>query len=229
MPKHIGIVSVTADGAGLCYQTICAEGHLLLGPNAHPEVTMHGFSLTEYLPHAISGDWVRMGDLLLASAAKLQRGGADFLICPANTAHMAIDLIRSRSPLPWLHIAEEVASVAKQRGLKRLLLLGTRALMEGGVYPGHLERSGITCEIPGPEERRRLNDIVFGELIVGRFLGPSRDYLRQVIRESADRGCDGVILGCTEFPLLLPEAESPLSALDSTRILARGALREACT
>jgi aspartate racemase len=227
MPKHIGIVAVTAEGAALCYQTICAEGPTLLGPDTHPEVTLHAFSLGDYLPLARAGDWVRMGSLLLESAEKLRRAGADFVICPANTAHMAIDLIRDRSPLPWLHIAEEVAADAERRGLKRLLLLGTRALMEGPVYASHLSPRGVAYEIPGPDDVARVDEIIFRELIFGRFEAASRDYARGLIGAFGDRGGDGVILGCTELPLLLPDGSSPLPALDSTRLLARAALREA--
>ncbi len=227
MPKHIGIVAVTAEGAALCYQTICAEGPTVLGPDAHPEVTLHGFSLSDYLPLARARAWEEIGSLLLASAAKLRAAGADFLICPANTAHAAIDLVRDRSPLPWLHIAEEVAAEAGRRGLKRLLLLGTASLMEGPVYPGHLSRRGIAFEIPDADDRRRVDELIFRELIFGRFTEDARAYVRGLIRGFADRGGDGVILGCTELPLLLAEADSPLPSLDSTRLLARAALREA--
>ena len=227
MPKHIGIVAVTAEGAALCYQTICAEGPSVLGPDAHPEITLHAFSLRDYLSLARSGDWERMGALLLESASKLKRGGADFLICPANTAHVAIDLIRDRSPLPWLHIAEAVAVDADRRGLRRLLLLGTRSLMEGSVYLPHLSRRGVVHEIPDPDDRARMNDIIFHELIFARFTDESRRYSLDLIRQFGARGGDGVILGCTELPLLLTDAESPLPVLDSTRILARAAIREA--
>ena len=229
MPKRIGIVAVTAEGAALCYQTICAEGYALFGPHSHPEVTMHTFSLGDYLPYVRAGDWEGLGGLLLELAGKLQRAGADFLICPANTAHLAIDLVRARSPLPWLHIAEEVTSAAVSRRLSRLLLLGTEALMEGPVYPTQLSKKGIACEIPDPVDRRRIDEIILGELILGRFEDSSREYIKRLIRESGERGCDGVIFGCTEIPLLLPEAESPLPALDSTRLLARAALREAAS
>ena len=227
MPKKIGIVAVTADGAALCYQTICAEGSALFGPRAHPEVMLHTFSLRDYLRYVDVGDWEAVGSLLVESARKLQRAGADFLICPANKSHLAIDLIRERSPLPWLHIAEEVALAAATRKLTRLLLLGTEALMKGPVYPSRLSVKGIVQEIPSPEDRRRIDAIIFEELTHGRFEERSREYVTKLIREVGGRGCDGVILGCTELPLLLSEADSPLPALDSTRLLARAALREA--
>src|SRR5262245_3857143 len=150
--RHIGIVGVSAEGAALCYRTICVEGAALLGRHAHPEVTMHTFSLADYMRPIDAGDWNAVGDMLLASAAKLQKSGADLLICPDNTAHPGLDLVRDRSPLPWLHIAEEVAAVAAEREFERVLVLGTRYLMESPVYPAKLKPRGIEPEIPPRED-----------------------------------------------------------------------------
>jgi aspartate racemase len=223
----IGIVAVSAEGAALCYRTICTEGPALLGRHAHPEVTMHTFPLADHMHHIEVGRWDEVGEMLLASAEKLRMAGADLLICPDNTAHQGLDLVRDRSPLPWLHIAEEVANVAAERGFKRLLLLGTRYLMEGPVYPAKLQPKGIEYETPDAEARERINAIIFDELVYGRFEEPARAYLQDLIREAQGRGCDAVILGCTEIPLLISEADSSLPTLDSTRILARAALRAA--
>jgi aspartate racemase len=153
VPKHIGIVAVSAEGAALCYRTVCVEGASMLGPHAHPEITMHTYPLSAYMRHIDAGRWEEVGSMLLASAEKLRQAGAELLICPDNTAHQAIDLIRDRSPVPWLHIAEEVASVAAERGFRRLLILGTKYLMEGPVYPAKLRSTAIECEIPSADER----------------------------------------------------------------------------
>jgi aspartate racemase len=227
MTKHIGILGVSAEGAALCYRTICAEGAALLGRHAHPEVTMHTYPLADYMRPIEAGDWSAVGDLLLSSAAKLQKTGADLLICPDNTAHQAIDLVRDRSPLPWLHIAEEVAAVAAERGFKRVLVLGTRYLMESPVYPAKLVPRGIEPQIPPREDRERINALTFDELVYGQFKESTRSYYKSVIADGQRRGCDAVALSCTEFPLLISDADSPLPTLDSTRILARAALREA--
>ncbi|HVR42117.1 MAG TPA: amino acid racemase [Thermoanaerobaculia bacterium] len=225
--KHIGIVAVSAEGAALCYRTICSEGAALLGRHAHPPITMHTEPLADYMHHIEAGKWEEAGAMLLASAATLRTAGAELLICPDNTAHQALDLVRDRAPLPWLHIAEEVASVAAARGYRRLLLLGTSWLMEGPVYPAKLAPLGIERELPGEDDRRRINAIIFDELVYGRFEERARSYFRDVIAEGKRRGADAAILGCTEIPLLVGEADSPLPVLDSTRILARAALREA--
>lgn len=227
MSKHIGIVAVSAEGAALCYRTLCVEGAARFGRHGHPEITMHTYSLADYMRPIDAGRWAEVGEMLLASAEKLRRAGAELLICPDNTAHQGLDIVRDRSPLPWLHIAEEVATVAAERELERVLVLGTRYLMEAPVYPAKLRPKGIESEVPDAETRERINRLTFDELVYGRFEEATRSYFRDVIREAQGRGCEAVILGCTEFPLLIRDADSPLPALDSTRILARAALRAA--
>jgi aspartate racemase len=227
MTRHIGIVGVSAEGASLCYRTVCVEAAVVLGRHAHPEVTMHTYPLADYMRHIDAGNWDAVGNLLLSSAAKLERIGAELLLCPANTVHQAVDLVRDRSPLPWLHIAEEVAVVAAERGFKRVLVLGTQYLMEGPVYAAKLAPRGIELEIPRREDRERINALTFDELVHGQFKASTRSYFKNVIADGQRRGCDAAVLGCTEFPLLISEADSVLPILDSTRILARAALREA--
>ena len=225
--KHIGIVAVSAEGAALCYRTICAEGAAILGPQSHPQITMHTYPLSDYMLHVDADRWADAGQLLLSSGQKLAEAGAELLICPDNTLHQALDLVRDQSAVPWLHIAEEVAAVASTHGYRRLGILGTRFLMEGPVYPSKLAAKGIRHEVPDADTRGKINDIIFGELVYGRFDDRSRQYFRQAIRALGECGCDAVVLGCTEIPLLISDTDSPLPALDSTRILARAALREA--
>jgi aspartate racemase len=225
--KHIGIVGVSAEGAALCCRTICAESAAILGPHMHPEITLHTFALGRYMKHIAASDWEGVADLMLASTRKLAQCGADFVVCPDNTAHQAMDLVVSKSPLPWLHIAEEVAEVAATRQFKDVAVLGTRYLMEGPVYPSKLSARGIRHQIPEPEERHRINQIIFQELVYARFEVDSRRYFQQVVHKLKRRGCDAVALACTEIPLLITEKDSALPVLDSTRILARAALRRA--
>jgi len=226
MSLHIGIVACSAEGAALCYRTICAEGAALLGPYGHPEVSMHGHNFADYVKRINANDWAGVAELMLSSADKLARAGADFLIAPVNTVHQAFDLVDRRSPRPWLHIAVEVANEAKHQGYKRLGVLGTRALMEGPVYSEKLKAAGIEHRIPGAEQRERIHRIIFDELVNGIFLPRTQVYLQEVIRTLKDEGCDAVVLGCTEIPLLMTPEQSPLPMLDSTRLLARAALRK---
>jgi aspartate racemase len=223
--KHVGIVAVSAEGAALCYRTLCVEGAALFGRHAHPEVSMHTFPLASYMKPIEVDDWEAMGELLLDSATKLEAAGADFLICPDNTAHQGLDFVRDRSPLPWLHIAEEVAAEAERQGFKKILLLGTRYLMEGPVYPPKLKARGVEAITPSKENRERVNSIIFDELVNGKFDGPARSYFQRLIAEGKRNGCEAAALCCTEIPLLISQADSDLPVLDSTRILARAALR----
>jgi aspartate racemase len=221
MTRHIGIVACSAEGAALCYRTICVEGAELLGPHDHPEVTMHTHSLAEYMKCIYRDDWRGVGELMLSSANKLAGAGADFLICPDNTIHQALPYIMERSPLPWLHIADVVVGEAERRGFRRVGLTGTRYLVESGVYPEALVR-------PKPEERQEINRIIFEELVYGVFKPEAVAYFQGVIGRMKDEdGCDAVALSCTEIPLLMNDANSPLPTLDSTRLLARAALRRA--
>ena len=227
MAQHIGIVACSAEGASLCYRTICTEGAQLLGPHAHPEVSMHTPSLSDYMERIYRDDWQGVGDLMLASAEKLARIGADFLVCPDNTIHQALPFIESRSPRPWLHIADEVAVQALERGFRRLAITGTRWLVESSVYPDTLTARGLEFMRPHPEERERINRFIMDELVYGVTTPQAEAYFQQVIARMKAEGCDAVVLGCTEIPMIMNDGNSPLPTLDSTRLLARAALRRA--
>lgn len=227
MSQHIGIVGCSAEGAALCYRTICEEGAHALGAYAHPEVTLHTPSLARYVACLNAGDLAGVAELMLASAHKLAAAGADFLICPDNTIHQAFELMAPRSPLPWLHIAEEVASEAGARGFQRVGLTGTRWLVDSAVYPDRLAARGIACVRPGEDERSEINRIIMEELVPGVIKPDSVARFQAVIAGLREQGCDAVILGCTEIPLIISDANSPLPTLDSTRLLARAALRRA--
>ena len=223
MPQHIGIAACSAEGAALCYRTICTEGAQLLGAaHAHPEVSMHTPSLADTMNLIYKGDWAGVGEVMLDSAKKLAGMGADFLICPDNTIHQALPYVIPSSPLPWLHIAEVVAAEAATRGYRRVGLTGTRWLMEGPVYSKDLLR-------PGADEREEINRIIMDELVCGEFKPAAVAYFQRVFRRMKEAGCDAVVLGCTEIPLIMNDTNSPLPTLDSTRLLARAALRRAAT
>jgi aspartate racemase len=227
MPQHIGIVACSAEGAALCYRTICIEGAQLLGAHDHPEISMHTHALAQYMQCIYRGDWQGVGELMLSSANKLANAGAEFLICPDNTIHQVLPYVDSRSPLPWLHIAEVVAAEAANRGLRRLGLTGTRYLVESDVYPEKLMARGMEYLRPNQDEREEINRIIMEELVYGVFKPEAVSHFQRVIGRMRDQGCDAVVLGCTEIPLIINDANSSLPTLDSTRLLARAALRRA--
>jgi aspartate racemase len=227
MAKHIGIVACSAEGAALCYRTICTEAPKEMGEYAHPEVTMHTHPLSAYMKHIWAGEWKKVAELMLSSAQKVAEAGADFAICPDNTIHQALTSVEPKSPIPWLRISETVAEEAQKQGFAQLGILGTKYLMTGPVYSETLRKYGIAHEIPEEEDRERIDEIIFKELVNGLFTEDSRNYFNEVMRALRQRGCDAAVLGCTEIPLVVDPSDSPLPTLDSTRLLARGAIREA--
>jgi aspartate racemase len=225
--RHIGIVAGSSEGAALCYRTICLEAPAIMGEHNHPEITMNSFPMAEYMPRIKANDWEAVGKLMAASAQKCAQAGADFAICPDNTYHQAFPHLLPLSPIPWLHIADAVAEEANHSGYAQLGILGTKYLMEGPVYPGALEKFGISSRIPDEPDRLRINDIIFNELVNGIFPEASRLYFNEVTYKLKDHGCDAVVLGCTEIPLIVRPDDCPLPTLDSTRLLARAALKKA--
>lgn len=164
---------------------------------------------------------------MLSSARKLAAAGADFVICPDNTIHGALPHIEHALPLPWLHIADTVAAEAERRGYRRVGLTGTRWLVEGDVYPRRLARLGIDCLQPTPGERDAIDRIIMDELVAGVFEPASVATLQRAIDRFRSAECDAVVLGCTEIPLIIGDANASLPTFDSTRLLARTALRHA--
>ncbi len=227
MAQHIGIVACSAEGAALCYRTICQEALPLMGEHNHPQITLDSIPMAEHNKFIFKGDWKGAAQVLLASARTVAQAGADFAICPDNTCHQAFEYLIPESPIPWLHIAEVVAQEADRNNFKRLGILGTRYLMEGPVYREALKRYSIYGETPGAADRERINTIIFKQLVNGIFPEESRLYFNEVMGKLRERGCDAAVLGCTEIPLIVRPDDTPLPTLDSTRLLARAALRKA--
>jgi len=229
--KHIGIVACSAEGAALCYRTICQEALTVVGKNDHPRITLDSIAMARWMPAFDAGDWAGVARVMLDSARLLANAGADFAICPDNSAHVAWDHLQAETPIPWLHIARVLGEEARRRGFRRVGLLGTRFTMGGGapVYRPVLDALGIETVVPDPADAKEVDRIIFAELVDGVFRGASREFYNGVIARLAERGCDAVALACTEIPLLVRPEESPLPTLDSTRLLAQAALREAMT
>ncbi|MBO9685283.1 MAG: amino acid racemase [Mitsuaria chitosanitabida] len=222
---HLGIVACSAEGAALCYRTICAEGAAFMGPHAHPEISMHTPSLHLYVEALEQGDRATVAALMLASAHKLKAAGAQLLLCPDNTIHQAFDLVEPHSPLPWLHIARVVADEARTKGFRRIGILGTKWLVDSDVYPDALAAAGLEGIKPTDAWRDELGALIMNELVPGTLRAGTVERFQLAIDALRDRGCDAVVLGCTEIPLIISDANSSLPTLDSTRLLARAALR----
>jgi len=222
--KHIGILSHSFEGATLCYHTVCLEGVRRLGPHKHPEVTLTGVAMHHMLDAWERGDNAELRAMFMADARKLAAAGADFFVCPDNTAHIALESPGEPFPIPCLNIAEVVADQAARDGRRKIGILGTKYTMTGPVYPGALGRRGLEWAVPSQEDRQLVNAIIFDELCLGVFTDESRSAYVRIIDKLAGQGCDAVALVCTEIPLLVAADDSPLPVLDSTRLLARAAV-----
>jgi len=221
--KHLGILAHSMEGAALCLRSFCLEGSERMGAYQHPDVTLDCIALAHSVPAWDVGNYLTIRDTLAVSVQRLADAGADFFVCPDSTAHIALEQPGEDLALPGLHIAEVVAGQALRDGRARVAVLGTSYTMDGPVYARALGARGIAAEVPGEEDRRLLNRIIFDELVQAVFTGQSRqDYVR-VIGQMSDRGCDAVALACTEIPILVAPADSPLPTLDSTRLLAHAA------
>ena len=227
MTKHIGIVASSSEGASLCYRTICLEASEYMGEHNHPEITMSSVPLAEHLKFIKKDDWIGLAKSMAYAANKLADAGANFVICPDNTNHLAFDHLAQFTDMPFIHIAEAVILEASKKQYNKIGILGTKFLMEGTVYQEYIARHGLTGTIPDEEDRNTINTIIFDELVKGTILEKSKSFLINIINQFKEEKCDAVILGCTELPLIIDSESSPLPTLDSTRLLARAALKKA--
>ena len=225
--KHIGILAHSFEGATLCFHEACLEGTRQLGAHMHPEITMTCSPMALVLDAWERGDNEKLRSFFMADAGKLASAGADFFVCPDNTAHIALESAGAPFPIPGLHIGEVVAERAARDGRRKVGILGTKYTMTGPVYPGALGRRGIEWDIPNEADRKTVNDIIFNELCLGQFRDESREAYVRIIGKMQDQGCDSVALVCTEIPLLITQEDSPLPILDSTRLLAAEAVNVA--
>ena len=225
--KHIGILAHSAEGAALSYRETCMEGMRRLGPHWHPEITLTGVAMHHMMDAWERGDLPALRAMFFRDAEKLAAAGADFFVCPDNTAHIALESGGDPFPIPCLHIGEVVADQAVRDGREMIGILGTKWTMTGPVYPGALGRRGLEWAVPDEADRRIVNDIIFDELCLGVFTEESRGAYMRIIDKLAEQGCDAVALVCTEIPLLVTPESSPLPTLDSTRLLARAAVEVA--
>ena len=226
-PKHIGILAHSFEGAALCYRTACLEGVRRLGPHMHPEITMTGVGMALLLDAWEADDLPEIRSAFVSDAEKLAAAGADFFVCPDNTAHIALESEGEPFPIPCLHIGDVVAEEAARQGYSKVGILGTKWTMNGPVYPGALGRRGIGWGIPDEIDRETVDDIIFEELCLGVFREESRGTYLRIVEKLEGEGCDSVALVCTEIPLLITDDVSPLPTLDSTRLLAKAAVQVA--
>ncbi len=172
--------------------------------------------------------WDEAALALIDAARRVEAGGADFLLMCTNTMHRMADEVQAAISVPLLHIADTTAAAIKEAGLTKLGLLGTRYTMEQDFYRGRLaERHGLEVLTPDAADRAVVNDVIYGELVLGQVNSESRTVYRRIIDKLVERGAEGIILGCTEIPMLIRADDSPVPVFDTTRIHAEQAVETA--
>ncbi|MDD5503834.1 MAG: aspartate/glutamate racemase family protein [Candidatus Omnitrophica bacterium] len=184
------------------------------------------FSKQERL--AAKGDWAPLRATMIDAAERLKRGGADFIIICSNTMNSTSDIIETKVKIPVLHIADAVSKAVEACGIKTVALLGTKYTMEQGFYQKRLEKYGLNVVIPEAGERDYINNVIFDELCAGKFYKESKaGYLNIITRLIKEEGVQGIILGCTEIPLLIKQEDISVPIFDSTAIHAQAAVEYA--
>lgn len=227
LPKHIGIVAASPEGSSFCYRKICRRAWEVEDASMRPSVTLHNRPFSTYVERLNAGDWEGVAQLLLDSACTLEAAGADFCVLPDNALHHAVPLAEPRSPIPWLSMIDLVADTVAQDGCRTLGLIGTKIVTLGSTYQTALGLRGMHLLVPRDEEIDSIDRIIFAEAVLGSVRPESKTLVLDAISGLADRGCDALILGCSEASLLMTVEDSPLPVVDPVELLAEAAVRHA--
>ena len=229
MHKKIGILGgLSPESTVAYYQYLTHTYTERYGDYGYPEIVIYSVSFQPYVDWPAQDRWDLVAEGLSAAANKLVAAGADVVLIATNTMHLVFDEVQARVPVPMLSLLDAVAEAVGAQGMTTVGLLGTRFTMEKPLYPGALARHGIDVLVPDPEDRAFVNQVIYDELVAGQIRGESREGFVRIIHKLRDRGAEGVILGCTEIPLLVSEADAGLPLFDTTAIHAEAALRYAC-
>jgi aspartate racemase len=228
MHKKIGILGgMSPESTVEYYQYITRAYTERFGDYGYPEVIIYSVSFQPYVDWPAQDRWDLVAQGLSEAAQKLEAAGADFIAIATNTMHLVFDQIQASVSVPMLSLLDAVAEAILARGMNTVGLLGTKFTMEKTFYQDALARRGITVLVPDADDREYVNTVIYDELVAGQIHDESRDGFVSIINKLAERGAEGVILGCTEIPLLVSEADAGMSLFDTTVIHAEAALNYA--
>lgn len=222
--KTIGLIGgMSAESTVTYYKVINSVINQKLGGFHSAKCLLYSVDFDEIERCQMSGEWEKSGEILADAARRLQKGGADFLVLCTNTMHKVAHAIQSAVNIPFLHIAEATARRVKDAGIGRVCLLGTAFTMEEGFYKDVLARNGIDVIVPDADDRKTVNDVIYGELCHGVIKDESRAKFVGIINKAAALGARGAILGCTEIGLLVGDGDITLPVFDTALIHAEEA------
>jgi aspartate racemase len=228
MYKKIGIIGGLSPESTVSYYLHITRTYVeRFGDYGYPDIIIYSVNLEKYHRWRSENRWDLIADDLIASAKHLQKAGADFGLIATNTMHKVYDVVKESVDFDLIHLIDTTAVKAKEMGLKKLGLLGTRYTMSDGFYHDRIARSGLTVIIPQPEDQILVHKIIVEELVQGRMIEKSKSEYIRIIKELSSRGAEGIILGCTEIPLLIKQQDSSVPLLDTAIIHADAALEHA--
>jgi len=229
MHKRIGILGgMSPESTVAYYEYITRTYTQRYGDYGYPEIIIYSVSFQPYVDWPNQDRWDLVAQGLVQAAQKLEAAGADLILIATNTMHLVFDQVQASVQTPMLSLLDAVAEAILARGLETVGLLGTRFTMEKAFYQDALARRGITVLVPDAADREYVNAVIYDELVAGQIRDESRAGFAAIVQRLAERGAEGVILGCTEIPLLIGEADVGLPLFDTTAIHAEAALQYAC-
>ena len=228
MHKKIGILGGMSPESTIAYYEYITRTYTeRFGDYGYPEIIIYSVSFQPYVDWPQQERWDLVAQGLGEAARKLEAAGADFIVMATNTMHLVFDQVQASIQVPMLSLLDAVGEAILAGGIKKVGLLGTMYTMEKTFYQDALGRRGITVLVPDPKDRQYVNAVIYDELVAGQIRDESRAGLIAVIRKLAERGAQGVILGCTEIPLLVTATDAGMRLFDTTAIHAEAALRYA--
>jgi len=228
MHKTIGILGgLSPESTVVYYETIVSEYRTRMKNQHYPEIIITSVDFDAYTEWFVAGSWEEVGLDMAAKFEHMRAAGADFGLIASNTPHRALDTVVANTELPILSIVAVTADAVKKAKVKTVGLLGTRFTMQEEFYRRGMEDEGIEALIPEGEDLERVHDIIYTELVKHVITDESRTEYLRIIDRLIDRGAEGVILGCTEIPLLIKQGDLTIPVFDTTAIHATAALERA--
>ena len=229
MHKRIGILGGMSPESTVAYYEYITRAYTeRYGDYGYPEILIYSVSFQPYVDWPNQDRWDLVAQGLSQAAHKLVAAGADFILIATNTMHLVFDEVQAKVEVPMLSLLDATAEAVLARGLRTVGLLGTKFTMEKSFYQDALARRGITVLVPDAADRAYVNRVIYDELVAGQICDQSRIEFVAIIRKLVERGAKGVILGCTEIPLLVSEGDAGVPLFDTTTIHAKAALKYAC-
>ena len=228
MHKRIGILGgMSPESTVAYYEYITRTYTERFGDYGYPEILIYSVSFQEYVDWPNQDRWDLVAEGLSQAAQKLVAAGADLILIATNTMHLVFDEVQARVEVPMLSLLDATAEAILARDLHTVGLLGTKFTMEKGFYQDALARRGITTLVPGAGDREYVHRVIYDELVAGQIRDESRAGYVAIIHKLVEQGAEGIILGCTEIPLLVNEASAGIPLFDTTQIHAEAALNYA--